>query len=186
MYGPAREKTSQRHIGRPTGKPERLTGGAFANFPDKPVVIKMKQRGCGDYASEDAFDRFDPEMGIEISKRAVSENQADVQSDERAASSENKTLESADSAVLLHAVAIVDPDEREILHVVEDFEERNANKNVRDAVIAVPPKGNGRHQQRRLYRVRPLAQVPHPAKMQDEKDRNCDCPPEHDLLELVQ
>ncbi|PYJ77069.1 MAG: hypothetical protein DME69_11715 [Verrucomicrobia bacterium] len=146
----------------------------------------MKQRGCGDYASEDAFDRFDPEMGIEISKRAVSENQADVQSDERAASSENKTHEPTDIAVLLHAVAIVDPDEREILHVVEDFEERNANKNVRDAVIAVPPKGNGRHQQRRLYWVWPLAQVPHPAKMHDEKDRNCDCPPEHDLLELVQ
>src|SRR5438128_1464516 len=186
MYGPAREKTAQRHIGRPTGKPERLTGGAFANFPDKSVVIKMKQRGRRDYTSEDAFDRFYSEMGIEISKRAVGENQADVQSDERAASSKNKAHESADSAVFLHAVAIVDPDEREILHVVENFEERNANKNVRDAVIAVPPKGNGRDQQRRLYRVRPLAQVPHPAKMQDEKDRNCDCPPEHDLLEVMQ
>src|SRR5437899_5254992 len=186
MYGPAREKPAQRHIGRSTGKSKRLTGGAFANFPDKSVVIKMKQRGSGDYASEDAFDRVYSQMGIEIRKRAVGENQADVQSNQRTAPSENEAHEPTDIAVFLHAVAIVDPDEREILHVVENFEERNANKNVRDAVIAVPPKGNGRDQQRRLYRVRPLAQVPHPAKMQDEKDRNCDCPPEHDLLEVMQ
>ena len=42
--------------------------------------------------------------------------------------------------VLLHSIAIVNPDEREVLDVMEDFEERDSGENVCDAVIAEPPK----------------------------------------------
>src|SRR5206468_12644345 len=114
----------------------------------------------------------------------IGENEADVQSYQRTAPSENKAHEPTDIAVFLHAVAIVDPDEREILHVVEDFEERNTDENIRDAVITVPPKGNSCGQQRKLYRIRPFSHVPHSGKMQDEKNRNADSRVEHHLLEL--
>src|SRR6266550_4779395 len=185
MQHPAGNESSLRCCVRSSGEPERLAGGAFANFPDESVVIKMEQRRGSNHASQDALDRFYSEMGIEISKRSIGKNQTDVESDERAAPPEHKAHESTDVAVFLHTVAIVDPDEREVLHIVEDFEERDANKNVGDAVIAVPPKSNRRDQQRRLYRVRPFAQVPHPAKMQDEKNRNCDRPAEHQLLKTM-
>src|SRR6266487_2845904 len=127
MQQPAGNESSLRCYVRSSGEPERLAGGAFANFPDKSVVIKMEQRRGSNHASQDAFDRFYSEMGIEIGKRSIGENQTDVESDQRAAPPKHKAHESADIAIFLHTVAIVDPDKRKVLHVVKDFEERDAD-----------------------------------------------------------
>src|SRR6266566_2042303 len=131
MQHPAGNVSSLRCCVRSSGEPERLAGGAFANFPNESVVIKMEQCRGGNHASQDAFDRFYSEMLIEIGERPIGEDQAHVESDQRAAPPKHKAHESADVAVFLNAIAIVDPDERQVLHVVKDFEERNANKNVR-------------------------------------------------------
>src|SRR6266404_2609304 len=122
MQRPAREKTAQRYIGGSAGEPKGLARGAFPYFPDKSIVIKMEQRGSGDHAGENAFDGVYSEMRIKIRERAIGENQADVEPQQRSAPSKHEAHESADVAVFLHAVAIVDPDEREVLHVVEHFE----------------------------------------------------------------
>ena len=79
-------------------------------------------------------------MRVEIRKRAVGENQADIEPNQRAAPPKYKAHEAADVAVLLHTIAVVNPDQREVLHVVKNFEQRNAHQNVRDQIIAVPPK----------------------------------------------
>ena len=102
----------------------------------------MEQRGRCDHASEDAFNSFYPKMRIKITERAIGEDQPDIEPDERAAPSKDEAHESADVAILLHTIAVVYPDEREVLHVVEDFEQCDTYKNIRDEIIAVPPKGD--------------------------------------------
>src|SRR6266576_5811441 len=140
MQSPAWEKAAQRYIGGSAGESKGLARGALANFQDKSIVIEMQQRGGGDYAGENAFDGVYSEMRIKIRERTIGENQAEVEPHQRAAPSKHEAHESADVAVFLHAVAIVDPDEREVLHVVENFEQRNANKNVCHQIVAVPTK----------------------------------------------
>src|SRR5215470_1543084 len=129
MQGPTWEKTAQRHVGRPTGKPKRLTRGALSHFPDKSVVVKMEQRGRRNRAGEDAFNRVYSKMRIEITERAIGKYQPHIKPDERAAPSKHEAHESTNITVFFHAIAIVDPDKREVLHVVEDFEQRDADEN---------------------------------------------------------
>src|SRR6266496_4298146 len=185
MQGPAWEKTAQRYIRCPASKPERLSRGALPHFPDKSVVIKMEQGGSGDYAGEDAFDDVYSEMRIEIRERAIGENQADIEPHQRAAASKHKAHESADVAVFFHAVAIVDPDQREVLHVVENFVQRKANKNVCHQIVAVPPKRDAGDQQSYLHGIRPFAYDPHAAEMDEKEDRNCNGRPQNKLLAVV-
>src|SRR5262249_1746286 len=106
----------------------------------------------------------------------------DIEPDERAASSKHETHESADVAVLLHPVSVVDPDKREVLHVVKDFEQRNTYKNIGDEVIAVPPKRDAGNKQSHLHRVGPLPYDPHPPKMDEKQNRNCDGREKNQLL----
>ena len=63
-------------------------------------------------------------------ERAIGEDEADVDADQGTAAAKNKPHEAAHRPVLFHTVAIVDPDERKVLHVVENFEERNPGENV--------------------------------------------------------
>src|SRR5262249_52478621 len=119
--GPAGEHPSQTHIGGSPRGPEGLSRRALSHFPDKSVVIKDEQRGSGDHAGQDAFDGVDAEIVIDECQRAISEDKAYIQADQRPAPSKHKPHESADVAVLLHAIAIVDPDQRQVLHVVKDF-----------------------------------------------------------------
>ena len=95
---------------------------AIAHFPDESVVIKMKKTRRRHYAGEHTLYRLDFETGIEIAKGTVGKNQPDVETDQRTASSKNKAHKTADGTVLLHAAAIVNPDDREVLHVVIDLE----------------------------------------------------------------
>ena len=145
----------------------------------------MKQRRRSDDSGEDAFNGLYSEMGIEIRERAIGENQADVQSNERAAPPKDKAHESADVAILLHPIAVVDPDEREVLHVVEDLEQRDADKNVRDEIIAVPPKGDAGNEQSKLHGVRSLPYDPQATEMQQKKDRDRDGRKKNQLLPVM-
>ena len=106
----------------------------------------MEQCGSSDHAGENAFHSVHADMRIDVRHWAIGEDQPDIQPDQWAAPSKNETHEPADVAVFLDAIAIVDPDEREVLHVVENFEQRNANKNVCHEVVAVPPKRDARDQ----------------------------------------
>src|SRR5215510_1870746 len=127
---PARKHTAERYISSSTSEPERLARGTLANFPDKSVVVKMQQCGSGHHAGKDAFDRVDPEMRIDEGKRAVGENESDIKSNQRSAPSEDEPHKSANVPVFLDTVAIVNPDERQVLHVVENFEQRDPDENV--------------------------------------------------------
>ncbi len=129
----------------------------------------MEQRGRGDHTGEDAFNGLYPEMGIEITERAIGKDQPDIKPNERTAPSKDEAHESTDVTVLLHSIAVVDPDKREVLHVVEDFEQRNTYKNVRDEIIAVPPKRDARDEQSNLHGIGSLPYDPQPAEMQDER-----------------
>src|SRR5450759_3029246 len=185
MPCPTGQNATQRHISCSTAKTQRLARRTLPNFPDKSIVIKMEQCGSGDYAGENTLNDVDSEMRIEIRKRAIGENEADIESDQRAAPSKHKAHESADVAVFLDAVAIIDPHEREVLHVVENFEQRNADQNVRDQIIAVPPKRYAGDQQSYFHGVRPVTYKPHPAKMENKEDRNGDRREKNQLLTMV-
>ena len=71
----------------------------------------MKQRRSGHDAGEDAFNGLHSDMGIEVTDRAIGKNQTDIEANERAAPAKDKTHESADVAILLHTIAVVDPDQ---------------------------------------------------------------------------
>ena len=55
-----------------------------------------------------------------------------------------------------------------------DFKQSDARQNVGDAVIAVPPKSDGRGQQRQLHRIRTLPFCPQPGKIEQEQDADGD------------
>ena len=67
-----------------------------------------------------------------------------------------------------------------------DFEKSDACQNVGDTVIAVPPKSDGRGQQRQLYRIGAFPFRPHPGKIEQEQDRNRDGNGNDDLLPIVE
>ena len=67
-----------------------------------------------------------------------------------------------------------------------DFEESDARQNVGDAIIAVPPEGNRRGQQRKLYRIGAFPFRPHPGEIEQEQDPHCDGNAQDDLLRVVQ
>src|SRR6266487_4385472 len=113
--------------------------GAFAYFPDESVVIKMKKTRRRYYAGEHTLHRLDFETGIEIPEGTIGKNKPDVQPNQRTAPAKDKAHEAADRAVLFHTAAIVNPDEREVLHIVKTPAYRDPRQNVVDGVIAVPP-----------------------------------------------
>src|SRR5437867_4868028 len=151
-----------------------LAHGPIAHFPHKSAVIKMTNTPRRHYAGEHTLYRLDFETGIEIAKGTVGKNQPDVETDQRTASSKNKAHKTADGTVLFHTAAIVNPDQREILHIVIDFKKSDACQDVRHAVIAVPPKSDGRGQQRQLHWIGPFPFRPHPGKIEQEQNRDCD------------
>src|SRR5213592_4182035 len=61
---PSWKHTTQPHIGGPPSYSERLSGRAFSNFPDKPIVIKMQERRSSHHAGENAFNRIHTDMRI--------------------------------------------------------------------------------------------------------------------------
>src|SRR6476620_9254676 len=127
---PTRKHTAERYISGSTGKPQRLTRRALPNFPDKSVIIKMQQRRGGYQPGENPFDGLHPDMRVDEGNRAVGKDEADIKANQRAAPSEHESHESANIAVLLNPISIVDPDERQVLHVVKYFEQRNPNEDV--------------------------------------------------------
>src|SRR5205085_4623713 len=94
----------------------------------------------GHHPSQHFRHRVHPDVAVQITDRAVGENKPDVESDECAASSKDKPHETANGAVFLDSVAVVNPYQGEVLDVVKNFEERDAGENVGHAIIAIPPK----------------------------------------------
>src|SRR5262245_41480071 len=121
----------------------------------------MEQPGCGHDAGEDAFDRLHFGVLLENPQRAISEDKADIDADQGTAAAENKLHKAANRAVFFHAVAIVNPDEGEVLDIVKDLEECDARENVGDDVVAIPPKRNARCKERQLDRIGSLSDPPH-------------------------
>ena len=60
-------------------------------------------------------------MRIDVRDRAVGQNEAHIKSDQRTAPSEHESHEPANVAVFLDTIAVIDPNERQVLHVVENF-----------------------------------------------------------------
>src|SRR5438094_9395087 len=94
-----------------SGQTEILACRAIAHFPDESVVVKMKKTRRRYYTGEHALHRFDLKLGVDISERTISKNKADIQSDQRTASSKNKAHKATDGIVLFHAAAVVNPDQ---------------------------------------------------------------------------
>ena len=69
-------------------------------------------------------------MRIDVRDRAVGENEAHIETNQRTAPSEHKSHKPANVAVFLDTVAVVDPNERQVLHVMEDFEQGDAHEDV--------------------------------------------------------
>src|ERR1051326_3727338 len=58
-----------------------------------------------------------------------------------------------DALIPFHPASIVNPDDCEVLHIVKDLKECYPDKDVLDAVIAIPPKRNAADQQSHLDRA---------------------------------
>src|SRR6266496_1073867 len=68
---------------------------------------------------------------------------------------------------------------------MEDLEQRNADKNVRDEIIAVPPKGDAGDEQGELHRVRSLAYEPQATEMRQKENRDRDGRKKNQLLAVL-
>src|SRR5437868_13683458 len=68
---------------------------------------------------------------------------------------------------------------------MEDLEQCNADKNVRDEIIAVPPKGDAGDEQGKLHGVRSLAYDPQATEMQQKEDRDRDGRKKNQLLDVL-
>src|ERR1043166_847262 len=83
--------------------------------------------------------------------RSIGEDKPDIHADERSASPKHETHEASDAFVALHAGAVINPDDGQVLDVVKHLEKCDAHKNVLDAVVAVPPKNNAAEKQGELH-----------------------------------
>src|SRR2546423_6061754 len=111
-------------------------------------------------------------MGIEKGYGAIGENKTKIKPDKRAAATKNKTHKSADAFVFFDPITIVNPNQREVLYVVKDFEEGDPDEKIGDAVIAIPPKADAGNQERELDWIRSLGLGEHPGEIRDECDRD--------------
>src|SRR2546423_9840137 len=100
-------------------------------------------------------------MMIEITNRAVGKNETHIEPNKRTTAPKHETHETADRTVFLDAVPIINPDDRQVLRIVKDLEQCDAGKNVRDAVVTVPPKHDARCEECELDRIMPSAGDPH-------------------------
>ena len=94
--------------------------------------------------------------------------------------------EPANRAVGLDPFAIINPNQREILDVVKDFEQRNADQNARHDVIAVPPERYARDQEHQLHWTWSLSANPRPDVICKKQSRNCDRHRQQPLLRSVE
>ena len=69
-------------------------------------------------------------MVIEVTNRAISENKTDIKPNQGTAPAKYEPHEPTDGTVFLDAVAIVNPNQRQVLHVVKHFEQRNPNEDI--------------------------------------------------------
>src|SRR5438067_9687853 len=166
------ENSARQNFCRSPGQSQRLPGGTFAHLPNKTVVIEMEQGRSGDDAGEDAFDCVDLELGVKIGKRAVGKNQTEIKTNKRAAASKHKTHKSADAFVFLDPVAIINPNQREVLHIVENLKQGDANEQIGNSIIAIPPKGDARNEQGQFYWISSLPMSPTPNKVTDKNRCN--------------
>src|SRR4029077_20288653 len=161
---------------------ERLSRGFLADFPNEAVVIKMEQCRSGHDPGENPFNDVDAHIRLGQTQPTVGEHQAYINAYECATAPEHETHKPTDRAVALHSFTIINPNEREVLHIVEHFEQCNADENACHNVIAVPPKGNARNKKHDFYRTRSLPLNPHPNKIHEEHTGNCQGERQQSLL----
>src|SRR5438270_14042465 len=118
MQKPGRKKAARRNINCAAGDSERFARRAFPHFPNKSVVIKVQQSRRGDDTHERTLKGVYSDKVAQVTKRAVSENETDIQTDERSAAPKHETHETDDVAIILHRVAVEEPNERAYLQVV--------------------------------------------------------------------
>src|SRR4029077_1170935 len=76
VRGPAWKKTTRRNVDCAATDAKRLASGFLSYFPDESIIVKMKKRGCGHHASENALNGLDSDTRLEITQRPVGEDQA--------------------------------------------------------------------------------------------------------------
>ena len=125
----------------------------------------MEQGRSRHHAGEDALDCVDAYIRLEITERAVGENQPNVKTNQRATAPEEKAHKTPNRTVFLDPVAIIDPNQGKVLDIVKYFEQCNTDENACHDVVAVPPKRNARDEKHELYRMGSLPADPHPDKI---------------------
>src|SRR5438105_10963587 len=108
------------------------------------------------------------QMRLVITMRTISEEQPDIKTHQGAATAEHESHETADGSVALDSLAIVNPDQRQVLHVVKHFKQRDAHEHAGHDVIAIPPKRNARDEKHEFHRARPFPAAPHPNKIRQK------------------
>src|SRR5262249_61962531 len=101
-----------------------------------------ESRACDDHVKT-FFTLVGAKIILRQPRPAVGEHQAYVHSHQRATAPEHKAHEPTNGAVALDSFAIINPNQREILHIVKYFEQCNAHEHTGDNVVAIPPKRNG-------------------------------------------
>jgi len=78
---------------------------------------------------------FHSDVRIQVTDGTVSQRPIDIEPNQGSAATENESHEPTDRAVFLDPVTVVNPNQRQVLHIVEDFEQGDAGENVRYALL---------------------------------------------------
>src|SRR5262249_10823002 len=116
---------------------------------DESVEVKMQEGGRRYKPEEHMLNSLSVDPLREQFDVPVGKHHANVQADHGPASPEQKPHERTNLTSLVHTLAIVDPDNGEVLHVVKYFEQSNADYNVGDSYHCIPPEAeaDGHHAQ---------------------------------------
>ena len=151
---------------------ERLAHRGLADLPDEAVVVEVQQCRRRQQAGQDAAGGRAGNRARQVVQCAIRRDEADVQAGQAPASAEQEPRKRADARIAVDAIDVEDPHDRQVLHVVEDLEQRDADEHVRDGDVAVPPERHAHREQRELRRALPLAAQPAPGEASEKRHRD--------------
>ncbi|NJL28875.1 MAG: hypothetical protein HC897_13775 [Thermoanaerobaculia bacterium] len=149
-----------------------MAGRALTHLPDETIEIEVEQRRGHEHTLEHLFERLDRQPLGNVGERAVGEHQPHVKPGQRTAAAEEEAQQATQPLRRLDPLAIEQPDDREVLHVVEDLEQRHADQDVLDHHAAVPPEAKAGGHQQELDRARRVALEPLPQRVGEKRDRD--------------
>ena len=113
----------------------------FTDLPDESIEIEGHHRRGPDDRDHQFFEGLAAQELGQLGPRAVGGHQRDVDDEHQPAATKQSACQASDRGTLFHPLAVEDPDDRQVLDIVKDLEQRDAHDDVVDHDHREPPEG---------------------------------------------